>query len=120
MFTRTTTVAESRNELNENWEIDKNTPRAHQFPRYNEPFINSLIPSVIKIKNLTADYDGDTSSATSLLTDESIEEVNDYLGDTRAYIVTDGKFIDSIGIDTVNYILSAMTADISEGHYATS
>lgn len=120
MFTRTTTVAESRNELNDNWEIDKNAPRAHQFPRYNEPFINSLIPSVIKIKNLTADYDGDTSSATSLITNEAIQEINEYLGDTRAYIGTDGKFIDSIGIDTVNYILSAMTADISEGHYATS
>lgn len=52
MFTRTTTVAESRNELNDNWEIDKNAPRAHQFPRYNEPFINSLIPSIIKISNL--------------------------------------------------------------------
>ena len=84
---------------------------------YNEPFINSLIPSVIKIGQLGADYDGDTSSATALFTEESVKETNEYLNSPGAYVGINGRFIDSIGVDTVNYILAAMTGDVSEGHH---
>ena len=117
MFTRTTAVSEIRTELNDEWEIISDGIKAHQFPKYNEPFVNSLIPSVIKIGQLGADYDGDTSSATALFTEESIKETNEYLNSPGAYVGINGRFIDSIGVDTVNYILAAMTGDVSEGYH---
>lgn len=115
MFTRTTAVADIKTELNDFWEKDKTTIKAHQFPKFNEPFINTLIPSVIKLGRLGGDYDGDTSSGTALTTTESIKELTDFLSTPQAYVGLDGRFIDDIGVDTVNYILSGMTGDVMEG-----
>ena len=111
MYTKTTIVSEIKTELDENWEIDNNRYKAHQFPITGEEFLNTLVPCVIKIAGLIADYDGDTSSSNAVITDEAIKEIYDSIGKRNTYVGVDGNLIDSVETDTVKFIFAALTGD---------
>jgi hypothetical protein len=54
-------------------------------------------------------FDGDTSSFTMTYSDESKDEVKDFLAMRRAYVGTDGNFISSINVETVQLVFHNMT-----------
>jgi len=56
-------------------------------------------------------YDGDTSSCNFLYSEDSIKELGDFFNSTRCYVGTDGKFISSLEIDTIKYVLHNLTGD---------
>lgn len=104
MYVKTTTKVEKRRELNEMWEPMDDSYIAYQFPIRNAPFVTSMMPHSSKLARLGADFDGDTCSLTSVYTDESVKEVNNYLDTKKAYVGPDGRFINSVGTDTVNLV----------------
>lgn len=111
VYVKTTIQSQVRRQLNENWEPMDDEHTAYQFPIVGAPFVNSLVPHSAKLKGLGADFDGDTSSATIVYSDESVQEVDNFLSTKRAYVGTDGRFISSTGVDTVNLVLHNLTGD---------
>ena len=107
---KTTVKSEVRRELSENWEPMDESHVAYEFPT-NSAYFNSMAPHIIRLPGLTADFDGDTMSATSLYSDESISENKKFLGSRKAYVGTDGKFLATASSDTINYVLYNMTGD---------
>lgn len=106
---RPTVKYETRRELSDLWEPTDNSKIAYDFPITGSAFVNSLSPSSIKLKGLGADFDGDTASFTMTYSDDSKEEVQNFLSMRRAYVGTDGKFISSINVETVQLVLHNMT-----------
>jgi hypothetical protein len=107
-YLMSTVVSEQRTPLDANWRpVDDHT--AFTFPVVGEAFINSLLPHSSKLSLLTADFDGDTSSANALMSDEGIREIHQRLKTRAAYVGTDGEFYASTAVDTVNLVLHNMT-----------
>lgn len=109
MKVKTTIRREIRKELGPDWRPMGEDFVAYEFPITGGEFVNSISPHTSKLARLGADFDGDTSSYTVAYTDESIREVEDFLGSKRAYVGTDGRPLASVGIDTVNLVLHNMT-----------
>ncbi len=107
---RSTVRSEVRKPLDtETWEIDQTKQIAYQFPVLGSGFYNSMSPHASKLARLGADYDGDTTSANYLYTDEARKEVNNFLNAKKAYVGTDGRFINNTDVDTIAYVLNNIT-----------
>lgn len=107
-YVKTTTNSEKRYVLNENWEkVDDDYVMS--FPIKGEAFINTLCPNMIRLALLNADFDGDTSSANALYTDEAISEVHALLKKKIAYIDPKGKLIASAMVDTAKLVCFNLT-----------
>lgn len=106
-YVKTTIKSEVRRELDENWQPASNV--AYQFPITGGAFINSLVPHSAKLGRLGADFDGDTASGNVTYSDESINEVNEFLTKKRAYVGTDGTFMSSIDVSTVALVMHNLT-----------
>lgn len=52
-----------------------------------------------------------TSSCNFLYSEDAIKECKDFFNSTRCYVGTDGKFINSLEIDTIKYVLQNLTGD---------
>jgi len=91
----------------------KPTPEstAYEFPLIGSAFVNSLIPHSSRLGRLGADFDGDTSSANICYSDESIRECETYFNSRRAYVGTNGEFINSTSVSTVELVLHNMTGN---------
>lgn len=113
-FVKTTLTAETRSELSDTWSPMDESHTAYQFPVIGSAFVNSLSPHSAKLQGLTADFDGDVCSANSVYSEESIKEVDDYLKTRQAYVGTDGKFLSSTGVVTVELTLRNLTGDYQE------
>lgn len=107
-YIKTTTISERRFVLNENWEKIE-SDYVMSFPVLGEAFINTLCPNMIRLELLDADFDGDTSSANALYTDEAVDEVHALLGKKIAYIDPKGRLIASAMIDTARLVCFNMT-----------
>lgn len=79
------------------------------FPIRGEAFLNAFSPNTAKLKLLGADFDGDTSSFTTVYVEDSVKDIDDYLNSKRAYINTSGGFLDPVGSDLLNMILTNLT-----------
>jgi hypothetical protein len=111
-FVRTTLKVESRRELSSGWEPqDEKEFTAHQFPLGGVEFLDSLVPHSAHLANMGADFDGDTSSGNATYSEESIEEVRNFLSTKKAYVGTGGQFLASIDVMTVALVMHNMTGD---------
>lgn len=108
VYVKTTIKSESRRELNENWAEMTEAHVAYSFPT-SGAYVNSLVPHSTKLGRMGADFDGDTSSGNCTYTEESIAEVTNLLGTRRLYVGSDGKFISTTSVDTVNLVLHNLT-----------
>lgn len=107
---KTTLHSEERTELDtDSWEPIDSKHIAYEFPKLGSSFYNSLSPHPSRIGRLGADYDGDTCSFNIVYTDEAAQECNNYYRGKRAYVGTDGKFINSTSVDTIIYVLKNIT-----------
>lgn len=110
VYLKTTVKFDERVELDPfTWEPKGKEFIAYQFPVLDSGFYNSLSPHGSRLKNLGADFDGDTCSFNIVYTDESIKECNNFYNSKRAYVGTDGRFINDSSIDTITYVLRNMT-----------
>lgn len=107
-YIKTTTNGEKRYVLDENWERSEDN-YVMAFPIPGEAFINTLCPNMIRLALLNADFDGDTSSANVMYTEESIKEVNSLLRKKSAYIDPKGRLIASAMVDTAELVCFNMT-----------
>lgn len=64
----------------------------------------------VSVTNLLDKKDGDTISLTMALTDEAISEIKDYLNKKEYYFNDNGGFTFSSSVDTLDAVLSYMTA----------
>ena len=108
-YLKTTVTGNTLRELDEDWKETETI--AYQFPRRGESFVESLSPHSARLSRMGADFDGDTSSANAVYSDESIEDVKNFLQTKAAYIDAKGKFSASIKIDTIELLLNNLTGD---------
>jgi hypothetical protein len=111
IYARTTIRSEVRRELDSQWQPMDDTHVAYEFPIPGDAFVNSVVPHSAKLGKLGADFDGDTVSANATYSDEAVKEVDTYLKKKRAYVGTDGNFISSTSVDTVNLVMHNLTGD---------
>ncbi|WP_144106714.1 hypothetical protein [Paraburkholderia sp. BCC1886] len=110
-YVKTTIRAEAREELGPDWRPIGEDYTAYEFPITGGAFINSLVPHSARLGRMGADFDGDTASANVTYTDESIAELDDFLGSRRAYVGTDGRALASVAVSTVELVLHNLTGD---------
>lgn len=107
---KTTIQSETRKPLNvDSWEVEEDLPVAYEFPVRGSGFYNSLSPHSSKLTRLGADFDGDTCSANFVYTDEALDEINKFFNSKKAYVGTDGRFINDTSVDTVMHVLRNIT-----------
>lgn len=107
VYLKTTTRSQSLRVLNDNWEPSDEI--ANEFPIKGIPFINSMSPSITKLKRLGADFDGDVCSLTPVMSDEGIEEINALLNNKNFYVGIDNKINFSSANDVSNLVFAEMT-----------
>lgn len=107
-YIKTTTNSEKRWVLNDNWERVEDD-YVMSFPIRGEAFINTICPNMIRLALLNADFDGDTSSANALYTDEGVKEVNDLFKKKIAYVDPKGRLIASAVVDTAKLVCFNLT-----------
>lgn len=109
-YVKTTLAAEVRYELDENWE--KTDRVALEYPTFdNAVYIDTIVPHPSRLAGLAGDFDGDTTSANAVSSDEAVKEVKDYLNSRKAYVRPDGSLTNSAMIDTVQRVLYNLTGD---------
>jgi hypothetical protein len=107
---KTTVVSEERKPLNpDTWEVDESKPVAYEFPVLGSSFYNSLSPHTSHLLRLGADFDGDTCSGNIVYSDEAIQEITEFFNSKKAYVGTDGRFINDTNVDTVRHVLANIT-----------
>lgn len=109
VYVRTTIKKLKLAELDDSWNVSGRI--AFNYPVYDAAFLNSQVPHPVKVKGLGADYDGDMCSGLATYSDEAIAEVQNALKKRRAYVGANGKFIDSVAIDTTNLLYHNLTGD---------
>jgi hypothetical protein len=108
---RVTVTFEERRMLDNSWIDAGENHTAYEFPVQGAAFVNSLIPHTSHLQRLTADFDGDTSSGNIAYSDEAIAEADKFFKTKKAYVGTDGKFLYSCAVDTVELVLHSMTGE---------
>lgn len=110
VYVKTTTVAEVRKELGTDWEPMGDEHIALEFPRSDiDSFYSTQAPHGSRLSGLVADFDGDTSSGTYLMTDEALSENDRYLKTRRAWVSPDGSLRASANYDTVKLVVRNLT-----------
>jgi len=79
------------------------------YPILGNSYADSTVFHPSQAKGLTADYDGDTISANSIMTDEANEQVKEYLNQAKSIVTIDGKFLKSVHTDLTNLTLFNLT-----------
>ena len=107
----TTSRTTMRYELEDDWVTVKDVP-AIAFPvRSILDFINSMAPHPSNLKGLVADFDGDTGSADSVYTDESLAENKDMMSKASFWISSDNALVIDINVDTIDRTVFNLLAD---------
>lgn len=112
-YVKTTVKGERRRELDDNWEpMEGNEFLAREFPSRSEPVhYDTLAPHASRLGGLGADFDGDTSSANFVYSDEALEEIDRYLNSTIAYKAAKGGLKASPVVQTTKLVIRNMTGD---------
>lgn len=110
IYVKTTTIGEMRRELDDRWEPLGDDYVALEFPRSDiAAFVDSQSPHSSRLKGLGADFDGDTGSATSLMTEEALAESKRFLSTRQAWVSADGQLRASASYDTIELVVANMT-----------
>lgn len=109
-YLKTTTEGEERQELGDDWLPLGEDHVALEFPKADlDTFVDSLVLSPVRLAGLGADFDGDTCSLNSLMTDEALEAVKKYLDTTQAYVDPRGGIRASSSTFTAELVFRSMT-----------
>lgn len=98
---------ERREELGEDWIATGHV--ANTFPIRGSSHVQTMSPSSWSLAGLSADFDGDTGSFIMALTDEAVQEVEDYQRSRRAYVSTDNQFFNSTSTELTELVFHNLT-----------
>lgn len=120
VYTKTTIVGEQRVELDENWQPYTDDDHiALEFPQEGSTsFMDTQSPHSTKLQQLTADFDGDTGSATFVMSNEALAENERQLSSAQTWLTSDGKLMASFDYDTIAYVLTNLTGRFNHGSNA--
>lgn len=112
VYVKTSIVGESRRELGMDWQPLDEEYTAIEFPT-KEPlaFVDSLIPSPLRLGGMGGDFDGDTVSAIFVYSDEALEECHRLLHSRSAYVDPAGGLRTSAATDTLKLVIHNMTGE---------
>lgn len=112
-YVKTTIVGELRYELDEEFNRRGNNFVALEYPVIKPGVVTQYHDSIsvnpTKLAALGGDFDGDTVSWLSLYSNEAIKETDDYFKTRAAYVKAGGGLNFSVGIHTLQLVLSFMT-----------
>ncbi|QMP24094.1 hypothetical protein [Proteus phage 10] len=112
---QTTIVSSVKQELDYDWQP---IPDAYAlvFPKHERDvdFSDTLSVHPSRLGLLGGDYDGDTMSATVLLSEDALEECRRTLAEKETYINSRGEFLIDVTNDTVDFVLKALTSGVNE------
>lgn len=106
-YVKTTVNTLSLKELDESWEIGDRV--YSEWPKAGMEWIDTMCPSNIRLALLGADFDGDTMSATFLMSDEAVKECKARLYSKNELIDSNGKFFHGIVTDLCQWTLLNLT-----------
>jgi len=117
VYVKTTVVGERRVELDDNWEPHVgDTHVALEFPMTGSTsYMDTQSPHSTKLKGLNADFDGDTGSATLVMSNEAMRENDKILSSRQHWINTGGNLTASYGYDTIDYVITNLTGRFNHG-----
>lgn len=70
---------------------------------------DTMIPHLIMLAGLGADFDGDTGSVTAVYSPEATAECEDYLGTKRAWVDSNGGLLVNLDLPAVELVLHNIT-----------
>lgn len=111
-YVKTTTRGLVLKELGDDWNPIGPDHIAREYPDLKNPvFHDSLSPSASRLAGLGGDFDGDTMSCNTPMTEEAIQEAMQLLNDPAMYVNPLGGFYASACIDTVKRNILNMSGD---------
>lgn len=116
IYVKTTIVGEKRTELDDMWEPYPEGHVALEFPLTGSTsYMDSQSPHSTKLTGLGADFDGDTGSATLVMSNEALDENDKLLSSRQYWVDTDGSLLASYNYDTIKYVIANMTGRFKHG-----
>lgn len=112
VYCRTTIVASQKWPRGFDWEIDRSTDGALEFPISDRdaPFVDSMIPHTSYLDGLTADFDGDTMSSIIIVIQKAIDENRKAFHERKYWVGITGDLNITPDSLTVALTLSNMTS----------
>lgn len=117
VYVKTTVVGERRVELDDNWQpYDDAEHVAQEFPKTGSTsFMDTQSPHSTKLVGLAADFDGDTGSATLVMSQEALVENDRILRSRNHWIDAGGNLTSSYDYDTIKYVVTNLTGRFKHG-----
>jgi len=117
VYVKTTVVGERRIELDDSWTAyDDEEHVALEFPMTGSTsYMDTQSPHSTKLVGLQADFDGDTGSATLVMSKEALAENDRILRSRQYWVDTDGSLLASYDYDTVKYVIHNLTGRFKHG-----
>jgi len=111
VYVKTTVVGERRVELDDNWEPHQDPEYvAQEFPMTGSTsYMDTQSPHSTKLVGLGADFDGDTGSATLVMSKEALTENDRVLRSRQHWIDAGGNLTSSYDYDTLKYVVTNLT-----------
>ena len=117
IYVKTTVVGERRVELDDMWqpyEDDEHVAQEFPMPGSNS-FMDTQSPHSTKLQGLGADFDGDTGSATLIMSNEALAENDRILRSRNHWVNAGGGLTSSYSYDTINYVITNLTGRFKHG-----
>jgi hypothetical protein len=97
--------------LGPDWQPLDEDERALEFPSNNpsDTWNDTMIPHLIMLAGLGADFDGDTGSVTAVYSPEALEECKNYLDTKRAWVDGNGRLTVNLDLPGVELVLHNIT-----------
>jgi hypothetical protein len=117
VYVKTTVVGERRVELDDSWApYDDDEHVALEFPMTGSTsYMDTQSPHSTKLVGLAADFDGDTGSATLVMSKEALAENDRILRSRQYWVDTDGSLLASYDYDTIKYVIHNLTGRFKHG-----
>lgn len=90
IYLKTTEVGMKLAPLDNEWKPLPDSAKLMEFPRYQDPFVESMSVHPSKVPGLNADYDGDTTSLNIVVSDEAVAEGKKFLNSPDAFLAPTG------------------------------
>lgn len=107
----TTTTSSMKYELESDWKERREKP-AIEFPKREvAEFVSSMILATHRLAGMAADFDGDTGSGDSVMTNEALAENRERMNDVSYWVRPDGSLTMDVGNDLVNRTIHNLMAE---------
>jgi hypothetical protein len=111
LYGLTTDNATRKIPLDDGWQPMGEEYAALEFPSSNpvDGWNDTMIPHLIMLAGLGADFDGDTGSVTAVYSPEATAECQNYLGMKRAWVDGNGLLLPNLDLPAIELVLHNIT-----------